>query len=272
MGVDGLKKSYDPITNKVHLSKFRGGTLVVDASGLLYYNLGACNVEEIARSQNEGSPLTYNQVEPCISAVVCAVLGVTKDLDMKVILVADGNRRNKVTANSSRSSSRQDAFNKAVAEQDETKARKLFQQAVSIRKEFVRGLVHACEDKDGVTAVQSPYEADAQLAKLTEVYNSDNCVVVSNDGDLPVQGVRNVLFDLGLKKSDTANFQCAKLLCVDDVFTHDKSPYKDFTREMLCGVCILAGCDYCGGINGVGLAKATALVKAVVLANDGSFS
>ena len=72
MGVDGLKKSYGPITNKVHLSKFRGGKLVVDASGLLYYNLGACDVEEIARSQIEGRPLTYQQVEPCISAVVSA--------------------------------------------------------------------------------------------------------------------------------------------------------------------------------------------------------
>jgi len=271
MGVDGLKKSYDSITNKVHLSKFRGGTLVVDASGLLYRYLKVCDVEGIARAQNEGSQLTYIQVEPCISAVVSAVLQVTKGLDMKVVLVTDGDRRNKVTSNSNRSSSRQDAFNKAEAEQNPQKARRLFQQAVFVGKEFVRGLIHACEDKAGVTAVQSPYEADAQLAKLSEVYDSDNCVVVSNDGDLPVQGCRNVLFDLGLKKSD-ANFQFANLLCLDDVFTHDKSPYKDLTQIMLCCICILAGCDYCEGINGVGLAKATALVKAVSDDNNGSFS
>ena len=95
----------------------------------------------------------------------------------------------------------------------------------------------------GIPYLVSPYEADAQLAYLSKHGIVD--VVIAEDSDLILFGVRRILFKL--KRTPVVQ---AVLFDADKL----RPPFHDM--DYLLKACILSGCDYLNNVPGIGLQKA----------------
>lgn len=115
---------------------------------------------------------------------------------------------------------------------------------------FIQELKHA-----NVKFVVSPYESDAQLAHLYHQRQID--LVITEDSDLLAYGVDRVLF----KMDPNGNGTEIDLKNINDCDDYKMQGTKKFDKEMLLQACIISGCDYHGGLPGIGYKTALQLVK-----------
>ncbi|XP_075690627.1 exonuclease 1 isoform X2 [Rhinoderma darwinii] len=104
---------------------------------------------------------------------------------------------------------------------------------------------------EGIDCLVAPYEADSQLAYLNK--NGFAQAIITEDSDLLAFGCKTVILKMdklgnGLEIDQDRFGMCKPL---GDVFTEEKFRY----------MCILSGCDYLPSIYGIGLAKASKLLK-----------
>ena len=93
----------------------------------------------------------------------------------------------------------------------------------------------------------SPYEADAQLAYLSNINYID--FIITEDSDLLAYGCKCVLFKLGTLKNEPIDV--GEEILWDNIKNSKEIKFKNFSKDKFLSFCILCGCDYLK-ISGVG--------------------
>eukprot|EP01083_Nonionella_stella_P130808 397076_1 len=266
MGITGLLRVLDPITETRHLSEFRGKRAVVDAFCWLHRASYCCALELLSNKP------TLKYIDFCMHMVdLLRAHGVTP------IIVFDGGKLPmKSQEEKNRAKTRDDAQKKATEAlkvNDLSTAVKFSQRAVRITRVMTRTFIQALKDS-GVEFLVSPYEADAQMAYMVRTGLADFCI--SEDSDMLVFGTGKVLFKL----DKVGNGRYVDMTTVQS-YTPPPLPKKKFgqRKKKRSGAeefvrvlkrfsdtdfqrtCILSGCDYLPSLPGVGLSTALGLIK-----------
>ncbi|CAI5717214.1 unnamed protein product [Hyaloperonospora brassicae] len=249
MGVRGLLPALKSVTDQVHVSKYAGKTVGVDASGWLYKGAYSCPVD-----------LVFGRPTDAYLNYAMQQLHQLRAHDITPILVFDGAPLPaKAQEHAARSRSRAEWRQKAeklLEEQNKhpESSRALFTacaRAVAVTNEMVRTLMTVLQNMD-VRFYVAPYEADAQLAFLSKHKIVD--LVISDDSDCVPYGVKTVLFKLGATGWGS-ELRRRSLIANEDL------SFNGWTEEMFIQLCVLAGCDYCPSIHGIGIVTAYKLVS-----------
>ena len=244
MGVSGLLPALKASTQQVHISDYRGKRVAVDSYVWLHRAVLTC-AADICMNVPTTKYVKYfmNRVQELLAAGIVP------------ILVFDGGKLPaKLAEEESREKRR--AHSLAVAtnlmrEGNRAAAGDHFAKAVDITPQLAH-TVQAASSLLGVEIIVAPYEADAQLAFLSR--NGYVDAVISEDSDLLVYGCPEVLF-----KFDSASGMCDRILERDVAacLGFPSSVNVDFLKH----VALLNGCDYCPGVNNVGIKKAVELLR-----------
>ncbi|KAJ9676858.1 hypothetical protein PVL29_022054 [Vitis rotundifolia] len=110
---------------------------------------------------------------------------------------------------------------------------------------------------ENIEFVVAPYEADAQLAYLSnlEADKGGIAAVITEDSDLMAYGCRAIIF----KMDRNGNGEEMVLDRVFDSVARVPS-FQNFDKELFTGMCVLAGCDFLPSVPGIGIARAYSLV------------
>jgi exonuclease-1 len=193
----------------------------------------------------------------CIDYVTRHTIELQKKYGLDVILIIDGNSLpSKHAVDEKRRAVRKEAFAlglQAEKRGDGRQARKYFSQACSITYEMRHELMKQCR-RYRIPFIVAPYEADAQLAKLAHSGAVD--LVITEDSDLLVFGCPRVLFKIDFKSCKGEEIQLMR-----DLVKNEPLSFRHWTHDMFVYMCILAGCDYCPGVSGIGIQTAHKLVR-----------
>lgn len=124
-----------------------------------------------------------------------------------------------------------------------TQAYKLFQKAVDITPAIARRFKDELR-RLGIEFINAPYEADAQLAYLSQTGYITS--VITEDSDLLVFGCSRVLY-----KMDKAGQGCEVRL--KNLHACTDLNFNGWTHDMFQQMCIFAGCDYLESLPSVGI-------------------
>jgi exonuclease-1 len=123
-------------------------------------------------------------------------------------------------------------------------AYKMFQKAVDITPALARQFIAELRRMPGVQCIVAPYEADAQLAYLSQ--RDLVHAVITEDSDLIPFGCKRILY-----KMDGAGMGLEFRL--RNIETNGDLKFNGWTHQMLQQMCIMAGCDYLKSIPGIGI-------------------
>jgi len=245
MGIQGLLPLLSTVTEDVHVSKYNGQRVAIDAYVWLHKGAYCCSMELA-----QGIP-TDKYINYCMHRVHLLVHnGVTP------VLVFDGaNLPAKQMVEASRKASRDEYKARAMQflrEGKRSAANDCFSKAVDISPQVAHRLIERLR-AHGVECIVAPYEADAQLAYLSRSGYVD--AVISEDSDLLPYGCSTVLFKMD-KFGNGKEVRLENLgSCVRPV------SFTNFTLCMLRQTCILSGCDYLESVGGIGVRKAHGFIK-----------
>lgn len=109
----------------------------------------------------------------------------------------------------------------------------------------------------------APYEADSQLAYLSDMGYLD--LVITEDSDLVAHGAKTILYKSASEKGN--NRFCGKLLQFSDIgaVVGESFNLSDFTPVMMAVLFISVGCDYCDKLKGVGMLTACRIIREAFL-------
>ncbi|KAL0050067.1 hypothetical protein WJX82_003781 [Trebouxia sp. C0006] len=244
MGIQGLLPVLKPITNTVHVSKYRGQKVAIDAYCWLH-KAAYCCAEEICEGK-----FTDKHVQYCMQKVQ-----MLQHCGVQPIIVFDGGRLPmKAAEEGSRSRPRKENKDKAAAHVkagNKQAAYECYQRAVDISPATANDFAKALRAA-GVEFIVAPFEADAQMAYLA--VNGLVHSVITEDSDLLPYGCPRVLF-----KMDKAG-EGQEIVAADLAQNRDPS-FIGFTQQMFLEMCIFAGCDFLKALPGIGMKKAHQNVK-----------
>ncbi|KAM4019184.1 exonuclease 1 [Anomaloglossus baeobatrachus] len=243
MGIQGLLQFLKEASEPINVKKYKGQTVAVDTYCWLHKGAFACS-EKLAKGEPTDQYVTY-----CMKLV-----HMLQSHGVRPILVFDGcTLPSKKDVEKSRREKRQLNLQKGkqlLREGKLSEARDCFSRAVNITSAMAHAVIQAARS-EGIDCIVAPYEADSQLAYLNK--NGFAQAIITEDSDLLAFGCKTVIlkmdkFGNGLEIDQDRFGMCKQL---GDVFTQEKFRY----------MCILSGCDYLPSIHGIGLAKASKLLK-----------
>ena len=138
----------------------------------------------------------------------------------------------------------------ALRMQNRAAAVEFFQRAVEVTPQMAHRVIKALR-KLNVECIVAPYEADAQLAYLSNT--GYVTAVISEDSDIIAFGAKVVLFKMD-KEGYVDEFRQKLLGAVTSMNLSGWEP------ERLTQMCIFAGCDYLKSLPGLGVKKAHAAI------------
>ncbi|KAI8094258.1 PIN domain-like protein [Thamnidium elegans] len=241
MGIQGLIPLLKSIQKPVEISEYAGQVVAVDGHCWLHRGAFSC-ASELARGIETNAFVEYfmNLVKMLVFYKVVP------------IIVFDGQQLPiKQVTTDSRATFRSTKLKEGKALLKDGKiseANKCFQQAISIIPSMVAKVIKEL-DRHKVQHIVSPYEADPQLAYMLK--SGQVKAVITEDSDLLAFGCSNVIFKMdrsgeGVQISYTDVFDQ-----VAGITDAHKFRY----------MCILSGCDYLPSLPGIGLRKASDIVK-----------
>jgi exonuclease-1 len=244
MGVSGLLPALKASAQQVHIRDYRGKRVAVDSYVWLHRAVLTC-AADLCMNVPTTKYVKYflNRVQELLAAGVVPVL------------VFDGGKLPaKLAEEESREKRRAHALaiaSNLMREGNRVAASDHFAKAVDITPQLAHA-VQAAAALLGVEIIVAPYEADAQLAFLSRSGYVD--AIISEDSDLLVYGCPEVLF-----KYDSASGMCDRILEreVAGCLGFPSHANEDFLKH----VALLNGCDYCPGVNNVGIKKAVDLLR-----------
>lgn len=191
----------------------------------------------------------------CIDYVIRHSIELQKTYGLDII--SDGDSLpSKRAVDEKRRLDRADAFQrglKAEKRGDSRQARKYFSRACSISYKMRHELIIKCKQSQ-IPFIVAPYEADAQMAKLALTGEVD--LVITEDSDLLAYGCPRVLFKIDFKAGNGEEIQLMR-----DLASNEPLSFRHWNHDMFVYMCILAGCDYCEGVSGVGIQTAHKIVR-----------
>ncbi|CAJ1940442.1 unnamed protein product [Cylindrotheca closterium] len=279
MGIKGLHKGLSFCTEKGNMTQFQGRRIAIDTSSWLHksvYSVSETYVESTER----------NCVDPkCILVSSRYIRKRCEELlkvfkVAEIFLVMDGKRCPlKVNESAEREHRRQQNLREARVYKRNgrnDKAEEKYKMCIKIKDELTHEVMAEVSKAFGgsrkVSVIWSPYEADAQLAKLCVDQMAD--AVVTEDSDVLVYSVAaRVAFPVIFKLDRTSGvcdiISMAWLLDPPKVqqigkarsaleglllnFASRESKRPGFGARLFVQGCVLAGCDYAHSLPGMGL-------------------
>ncbi|KAH7322869.1 PIN domain-like protein [Stachybotrys elegans] len=244
MGVSGLLGLLKSIQRPIHVKKYEGDTLAVDAYGWLHRAAYSC-----ASELGQGKP-----TQKYINAAMHRVK-MLKHFGVTPYMVFDGDYLpSKAATEDSRAQSREKRRKEAMdllKAGKPTQATQQFQKCIDITPEMAAALIQQLK-KHGIPYVVAPYEADAQLVYLERQGIVQG--IISEDSDLLVFGAKRLL----TKLDQYGN--CIEINRRDFCACREIS-LTGWTDAEFRRMAIFSGCDYLDGLPGVGLKTAYRLLR-----------
>jgi 5'-3' exonuclease len=227
----------------VHLSELKGLTVGVDAYCWLHRGAFACSTELCQGVETDKHVrFCMRRLELLLSnGIVPWVVFDGAALPMK-----DGvclKRRQQRAENLEKAEA-------ALLAEEHVAARQHFAKAVSITHVVAREFIKALAKK-GVKYLVAPYEADAQLAYLSQQGLVD--AVLTEDSDSLPYCCKRVLFKLD-------NDGTAQEVRFRELTANQSPSLEGWTHSMFLDWCLLSGCDYLPSVHGLGIVTAHKLV------------
>lgn len=240
MGIPGLLPIIKPILVKKHISSYAGKKVGIDGHAWLYQI-----VPSIAQELFFGLPTTRH-----VHILTKKIRSLKSNGIDNIIFVFDGESlKSKSKTFVERTKKKEAAKNETLRllkANNVSKAREMMQRCVQITGDIMTGVVELLK-KVGIDFVISPYESDAQLTYLQRIRYID--YILTEDSDLILYGSTNILYKYDL--SYVHEYQKERL----------PSAWSNFFAENIVDICILSGCDYLDGLDGVGIKTACRLLE-----------
>lgn len=280
MGIKGLLKGLHFATKKSNIREFRGCRLGIDFSCWVHRSVYSVAMSFVEASEN--NQITKKCVAVSSNYVIKRCQELLENFHVtEVVLVLDGTRIPLKHGEAKERERKQQANLREAREHKRNgrldKAEEKYKMCVKIKNEFTEAVImevlKAFKGDNRVKVVWSPYEADAQLAKLCMDQLVD--AVISEDSDLAVYSVTTkvafpVIFKLDrttgacdvismswlLEPSPTQQMAKAKSVLEGLLLNFASRELKrpGFGARLFVQGCVLAGCDYAANsLPGVGL-------------------
>uniref|UniRef100_A0A165X675 Exonuclease 1 n=1 Tax=Daucus carota subsp. sativus TaxID=79200 RepID=A0A165X675_DAUCS len=253
MGIKDLLRFLKPYVEPIHVKKYAGKRVGIDAYSWLHKGAYSCSMELCLNMDGDKklqylkyfmhriNLLRYHKITPVVvfdgGNLPCKA-GTENERYMKRKMNRDLAMENKKNGNISA-------------------AYELFRRAVSITPAMAHQLIQILRSEN-VEFVVAPYEADAQLAYLSTIEAEQGGIdaVISEDSDLLAYGCPAVMF----KMDRDGN---GEEIVLDKLFDSVSClpSFRNFDKNLFLGMCVLAGCDFLPSIPGIGIAKAYSLVS-----------
>ncbi|KAL4362113.1 hypothetical protein GQ457_04G012020 [Hibiscus cannabinus] len=253
MGIKDLLRFMKPFIESVHIKKYAGKRVGIDAYSWLHKGAYSCSME-ICLDSNSEKKSRY-------LAYFMHRVHLLRHHKITPVVVFDGaSIPCKAATENERYRRREENRELAIAklkEGDVKAATELFQRAVRITPAMAHQLIQILKSEE-VEFVVAPYEADAQLAYLAtlEAEKGGVAAVITEDSDLIAYGCPAITF----KMDRYGNGEELVLSKVFDSLT-SKPSFRNFDKELFIGMCVLAGCDFLPSVPGIGIVKAHSLVS-----------
>lgn len=253
MGIKDLLKFVKPYVEPIHIKKYAGQRVGIDAYSWLHKGAYSCSME-LSLNMEGDKKLQYLKY-------FMHRIKMLRHYKITPVVVFDGGSLPcKAATQDERNKKRQENRDLAMEKLKEgnvAAASELFQRGVSISPLMAHQLIQILRS-ESIEFIVAPYEADGQLAYMSclEPENGGIVAVISEDSDLLVYGCPAVIF----KMDQYGNGQEVILDKVFNSVSHAPS-FRNFDRILFTGMCVLAGCDFLQSVPGIGIVKAHGLVS-----------
>ncbi|GMP32969.1 hypothetical protein CsSME_00006494 [Camellia sinensis var. sinensis] len=253
MGIKDLLRFMKPHIEPIHIKKYAGKRVGIDAYSWLHKGAYSCSMELSLNMEGEKKFQYLNYFMHRINLlrhhkIIPVVVFDGGNIPCKATTENERHRRRKANRDLAMEKLKEGNFNAAS---------ELFQRAVSITPSTAHQLIQILRSEN-IEFVVSPYEADAQLAYLSslEAEKGGIVAVISEDSDLLAYGCPAVVFKMdryGNGEEIVQNKVFESTSCVPS--------FQCFDKELFTGMCVLAGCDFLPSVPGIGITKAYSLVS-----------
>ncbi|CAJ2628152.1 unnamed protein product [Trifolium pratense] len=253
MGIKDLLRFMKPYVEPIHIKNYAGKRVGIDAYSWLHKGAYSCSMELCLDSDSERK-LRY--IEYFMHRV-----NLLRYYKVTPVVVFDGGNvpckaATEKERNKKRYTYRELAMNK-LKEGNVNAASELFQRAVNITPVMAHKLIQTLKSEN-IEFVVAPYEADAQLAYLSnlETEKGGIAAVITEDSDLIAYGCPAVIFKMD-REGNGERIELEKVFSAVSC----KPSFRNFDMKLFTGMCVLAGCDFLSSVPGIGVARAHALVS-----------
>jgi len=232
-------------SSEVHISKFAGQRVAIDASSWLHRGAFSC-ARELALGQETDRYLRFP----------LRMIAMLRSHCVEPVLVFDGAKLPmKVRTDRLRSAARSAALQRAHREQRD----KDFTDSITVTPAMADRLLRKLRESDTAFVV-APYEADAQMVFLVE--HGHCAAAITEDSDLLAFRCPRTIYKLSPETG------YCRLHSFDDLCHATDSSgsllfddWQSWKTGLFTDMCILSGCDYLPSIPGVGLKTAHAALS-----------
>ncbi|PAN16546.1 hypothetical protein PAHAL_3G068100 [Panicum hallii] len=252
MGIPNLLRFLKPFIEPVHINKYAGKRVGIDAYSWLHKGAYSCSME-LCMDPKSAAARRY------ISYFMHHINLLRHYKVVPVVVFDGGSMPCKAATDNERQRKRELSLNmaKEKLEQGNTAAAvDLFRKAVHITPSMAYQLIQILRSEN-VEFVVAPYEADAQLAYLTTL-DADHggiAAVVTEDSDLIAYCCPAIIFKMD-RFGNGEEFTMERTLKAEK---HGLS-FRDFDQQLFTGMCVLAGCDFLPSISGIGTRRAYSII------------
>ncbi|KAK7314630.1 hypothetical protein VNO77_33157 [Canavalia gladiata] len=253
MGIKDLLRFMKPYIELVHIKKYAGKRVGIDAYSWLHKGAYSCSMELCLDSDSERK-LWY--IEYFMHRV-----NLLRYYKITPVVVFDGgNVPCKAATEEERNRKRRANRELAMAKLKEgnvNAASDLFQRAVNITPLMAHKLIQTLKSEN-IEFVVAPYEADAQLAYMSNLESEKGGIaaVITEDSDLIAYGCPAIIFKMD-RHGNGERVELEKVFSAESC----RPSFRSFNMELFRGMCVLAGCDFLPSVPGIGIARAHALVS-----------
>ncbi|KAJ9141526.1 hypothetical protein P3X46_032052 [Hevea brasiliensis] len=253
MGIKDLLKFMKSYIEPIHIKKYAGKRVGIDAYSWLHKGAYSCSME-ICLDLDSDKKLRYLDY-------FMHRINLLRHYKITPVVVFDGasipcKAATEHERHRRRESNRDLAMEK-LKEGNVNAASELFQRAVSITPLMASKLIQILRSEN-VEFVVAPYEADAQLAYLSSLEAEEGGIVavITEDSDLLAYGCQATIFKMD-------RYGNGEEIVLDKVFdaVACKPSFQYFNRELFTGMCVLAGCDFLPSVPGIGIVRAHSYVS-----------
>ncbi|KAJ4713497.1 exonuclease 1 [Melia azedarach] len=253
MGIKDLLRFMKPYIKPIHIKKYAGKRVGIDAYSWLHKGAYSCSME-LSLNSNSEKKLRYLDY-------FMHRINLLRHYNITPVVVFDGGSIPcKATTESERHRRREanrDLAMEKLKEGNAKAASELFQRAINVTPAMAYRLIQILR-AENIEFVVAPYEADAQLAYLSslEVEKGGIVAVITEDSDLIAYGCQATVFKMDRHGN-------GEELVLDNVFGSETCTpsFRNFDKELFIGMCVLAGCDFLPSVSGIGIAKAYSMVS-----------
>ncbi|KAJ6373891.1 hypothetical protein OIU78_029563 [Salix suchowensis] len=242
-----------PYIEPVHIKKYDGKRVGIDAYSWLHKGAYSCSME-ICLNSNSEKKLRYLDY-------FMHRINLLRHYKITPVVVFDGGNI-PCKAGTEQERYRKRKANRELAmeklkEGNVNAATDFFQRAISITPLMAHQLIQILRSEN-IEFLVAPYEADAQLAYLAglEAERGGIAAVITEDSDLLAYGCQATIFKMD-------RFGNGEEIVLDKVFdaAARKPSFQCFDKELFIGMCVLAGCDFLPSVPGIGISKAHSYVS-----------